>query len=587
MKWTFVLLFSLSISFSFASESRNQYLGVVLLVSKDKKPLGTGFFNSFNTLTTALHVLGRFQGPIKENIFFVDPIRNTLQPVTEILALDIDHDLVLLKTDYHSEVFYPVELSVDTGDDISPSDQMTVPGFPLDQFNLMRGRVGERYDAFICLHVTKTERRNHDFSGNSGSPVFSEEGKLAGVVLEAIQTSRTKSHTGLRFVSVEKLKDLIEKPKLSCVTNSCIEEEERKKMSQALAGDKNSQFFIGLKIKQQGDFYSEQLLTPLQQWLSSSSNEEKTRTRRVSGLLSEQYKIALDWLEKAALQGHGGAQFCLGVMYDFGKGVERDFLKAAYWYGEAAKQGHGEAQFQIARMYLKGLGVEKNLKEALYWFREAAKQNHTRAQFQLGHLYSQMAESLSEEALYWFRKAAKQGQREAQFQIAGMYLKGLGVEKNLKEAVYWFREAALQGHKEAQYQLGLLYAYGESRIRNLGEAIRWFREAAEQDDMVAQIQLGWMYDQGNEVEKHPKAAVYRYEEAAEQNHMESQYRVGWMYFYQIGVERNIEKAAYWLSKASQQGHVEAQVLIEVINEKFRELEEKMQKDFELKYLSRG
>ncbi len=56
--------------------------------------------------------------------------------------------------------------------------------------------------------------------------------------------------------------------------------------------------------------------------------------------------------------------------------------------------------------------------------------------------------------------AAAKGSAEAQNALGGMYVKGLGVEKNNVEAVKWFRQAAAKGSAEAQNNLGVMYTQG-------------------------------------------------------------------------------------------------------------------------------
>lgn len=61
-----------------------------------------------------------------------------------------------------------------------------------------------------------------------------------------------------------------------------------------------------------------------------------------SWLLNMKIRIQLKvflWLEKAASQGHAGAQYALGVCSYFGQGIEQDGKKAQEWYDKAAIQG--------------------------------------------------------------------------------------------------------------------------------------------------------------------------------------------------------------------------------------------------------
>ena len=63
-------------------------------------------------------------------------------------------------------------------------------------------------------------------------------------------------------------------------------------------------------------------------------------------------------------------------MYSIGKGVEKDFSKAANWFQLSAKQDNPQAQSYLGVLYANGLGVEKNSVKAETLFRLAANQGH-------------------------------------------------------------------------------------------------------------------------------------------------------------------------------------------------------------------
>ena len=102
--------------------------------------------------------------------------------------------------------------------------------------------------------------------------------------------------------------------------------------------------------------------------------------------LHENYDRALPILRPSADAGEPWAQLRLGVFYEFGNGVPKDFQKAAEWYKKAAKQEtHGGwargqtigsmgkpgffnqnsdaliAQYQLSGYYVRGDGVTKDL----------------------------------------------------------------------------------------------------------------------------------------------------------------------------------------------------------------------------------
>lgn len=71
-----------------------------------------------------------------------------------------------------------------------------------------------------------------------------------------------------------------------------------------------------------------------------------------------------------------GAKACfnLGVIYEFGNGVEKNFNNAFECYLAAAKLGHARSQVVLGNWYLHGMGIYVNHEKALYWFTLAANQ---------------------------------------------------------------------------------------------------------------------------------------------------------------------------------------------------------------------
>ena len=80
-------------------------------------------------------------------------------------------------------------------------------------------------------------------------------------------------------------------------------------------------------------------------------------------------------------------QFYLGLMYEEGQCVPQNFKEALVWFRKAAVQRDAGAQCNLGLMYNQGLGLRQNFKEALAWFRKAADQGHAGAQCSLGVMY--------------------------------------------------------------------------------------------------------------------------------------------------------------------------------------------------------
>ena len=71
-------------------------------------------------------------------------------------------------------------------------------------------------------------------------------------------------------------------------------------------------------------------------------------------------------------RGNAGAEFMLGAMYFYGKGVPADPSVAAVWFFKAARQGNASAQLAFGSLHIRGLGVKQDLVRAQMWLSLAA-----------------------------------------------------------------------------------------------------------------------------------------------------------------------------------------------------------------------
>jgi peptidoglycan hydrolase-like protein with peptidoglycan-binding domain len=88
---------------------------------------------------------------------------------------------------------------------------------------------------------------------------------------------------------------------------------------------------------------------------------------------ASRYRDAFDWCLRAARNDDRRAQYVVGWMHYYGKGVERDYEAAFKWYREAALQGDPRAMTFLGLMYRKGLGVARNPDRAIAWYERAVE----------------------------------------------------------------------------------------------------------------------------------------------------------------------------------------------------------------------
>ena len=101
----------------------------------------------------------------------------------------------------------------------------------------------------------------------------------------------------------------------------------------------------------------------------------------------------------------------IGYMYYKGKGVPKDYIKAAEWYKKSAEGSYTKALNNLAYLYQKGKGVNKDIHKAEQLLLKSAKQGDDVACLNLGILYQtgKLGTANMEDAEYWYRKAMDKG----------------------------------------------------------------------------------------------------------------------------------------------------------------------------------
>ncbi|MEQ9170960.1 MAG: tetratricopeptide repeat protein [Rhodospirillales bacterium] len=82
---------------------------------------------------------------------------------------------------------------------------------------------------------------------------------------------------------------------------------------------------------------------------------------------------------QAAIGGHPGAQYSIGVMHYNGTGVAKDYAKAAEWFGRSAEKNNAAAQYNLGILYYNGQGVPKDDRLAYKWISAAAENGDQKA----------------------------------------------------------------------------------------------------------------------------------------------------------------------------------------------------------------
>ena len=118
------------------------------------------------------------------------------------------------------------------------------------------------------------------------------------------------------------------------------------------------------------------------------------------------------WWRKAAEQGYAQAQSNLGVLYHQGRGVRRDYTKAAMWFRKAAEQGNADAQYELGLFYKSGRGVPQDYAEAYFWLELAAAGKMEALEAKMTDLKTKLAERERDRAASHLSAAERSRVRE-------------------------------------------------------------------------------------------------------------------------------------------------------------------------------
>ena len=87
--------------------------------------------------------------------------------------------------------------------------------------------------------------------------------------------------------------------------------------------------------------------------------------------MEQDFKEAVKWYQKAAEQGLASAQYTLGIMYQYGKGVEQNYVTAYAWRNIAATNGNQNAQKGLSQVEM----TPEQITEAEALVKEMVKKN--------------------------------------------------------------------------------------------------------------------------------------------------------------------------------------------------------------------
>jgi TPR repeat protein len=162
------------------------------------------------------------------------------------------------------------------------------------------------------------------------------------------------------------------------------------------------------------------------------------------------YVEALIWFRKAALAKDTNGYWLLAKMLMEGQGVPYpNHQEAATYFHLAADEGKvPQAEHHLGIMYEYGLGVERSFDKAAMYYRRASEKQFTESMYNLAlmYLYGRVGfQQNFKQAFPLFEAASLSGHAQSTYMIGVMKTYGYGMEPNYGQAINWFERAAVMG----------------------------------------------------------------------------------------------------------------------------------------------
>lgn len=224
---------------------------------------------------------------------------------------------------------------------------------------------------------------------------------------------------------------------------------------------------------------------------------------------SEQFKKLIKVWDKAVIQKEKHAQYTLASFY-LKLQTEAADKKAFDLYKKSAKQRCTEAMYALGICYELGKGVRRNYYQAVHWYICTdenitndimnnpdpigdAAQAAIRRYFEdeeYAEFVDELLDTEKAETDDFFgadEEAAQSGDAEAQNRLGHRYFYGNGTQRDIVQAIYWYRESAKGGCEAGMLHLAEYY---KSR-RQYKEAAKWYRQYVEARIKWRNKRLGW------------------------------------------------------------------------------------------------
>ena len=257
----------------------------------------------------------------------------------------------------------------------------------------------------------------------------------------------------------------------------------------------------------------------------------------------------------------------LGVKFYEGKGVTLDLNKAFDLFFKAYKFKDAMAYKNLARCYFEGKGVEINYQKGLEILKEGMNNNSGASYVEMSRIYKEGKygiEKNKEKCIELINQAIECKYYDAYISKAFLYIDGT-YSKDGNE----FYKCIVKAHElnvlDLDYYYGIIYANGYGMKKNYKKAISYFEKSIK-DDFSVSASLNYIGTCYEGLEDYEKAISY-YLKGIELENKYSYYNMGVLYLEGRGINRDLIKAKELFIKSYELGYEDSKKKLELIDNK--------------------
>ena len=172
----------------------------------------------------------------------------------------------------------------------------------------------------------------------------------------------------------------------------------------------------------------------------------------------------------------------IGVMYRYGRGVDKDILKAIEWYDKAIEWGYIDIPaYQMGKMFFEGTEIPQDYHRARDYFVKAAEKDYPMAWTSLGWIFEHgLTDTVNiESAAECYFLAIHAGDSlNAPYHLARV-CKNIALLNDEKQIFEYCKMAADHGHAFAMNDVAYLFARGQGTIKDYKKALEYIEKAIQ------------------------------------------------------------------------------------------------------------